>query len=150
MLGRELSDGDYLILASKASVSHIMKLAKVEKIKPDGDVVVSSIENDWRGYRYNKASKLKSKEEALFVLKNNEVPQEIIAGFIRPLIRENNKDFFNQDLEIGRDYLVAKHIKNSSILQIGTLDSIGENKIIFIDRDGNRFSTSKASRVVKI
>lgn len=150
MLGRELCEGDYLILASKASVSHIMKLAKIEKIKPDGDVLISSIENDWRGYRYNKPSKLKAKDNAVFVLKNHEVPEEIVGGFVRPLNREPNKDFFNQELEVGRDYLVAKHINNSSILQIGTLDYVLGDKIFFIDRKGDRFTTSKASRVVKI
>ena len=150
LLGREIQNDDFLIIASKASVSHVMKLAKVEKIRPNGNVVASSIENDWRGFKYNRPSKICSGEHAVFVLKRHEIPEDVLAGFIRPFERVEGRDFFNQELVIGKDYLVAKHINNKSTLSLGTLQEIREDSLIFHDREGKRFSTTKAQRVVGI
>lgn len=148
----QLERGDFFFLAAKASVSHVLKLGYVLDVN---DLFLSyiCIENDWRGFKISQ--KLKIKQTILTTFKINEtiVPDELkLALFTNQhnFIKEPDKDFFNQQLELNKTYLVAKHENNQSRLVKVKLVEQRNNYCYFMDINEKIIRTSALGRIVRI
>ena len=160
-----IQEGDFIILAGKASVSHTIKLGLVTKVCLDKEkIYFLSLENDWRGIKRSKRNSwlsLKDTNSRISVINRNTIPTNLINYLEEPLPTMeftiyNNCDFFNQELTIGEMYLVAKHKNDSSILETGILDTISEdNKTLIFKKEHDNgefsfFKTKRNDRILKI
>jgi hypothetical protein len=146
-----LNIGDYFFLAAKASVSHVLKLGLIIEISEDF-VYYVCIENDWRGFKLSRKQKIRHTEGTTFKIENPLIINKAQDVFHnnQQIIRELNKDFLNNELELGSDYLIAKHDKNQSRLVKATCIDITESLVYFRDINDNIIKTKNRGRIVKI
>ena len=146
--------GDYLIIASKASVSHVMKVAKIFK-KDKDKIYFKTVENDWRGLIVSKRNislERHKVKDRIAIVDEKKVPEEfkkLLDGEERSdeLNSSKNKDFFNNKIAVDKNCYVAKHHNNYSILVQGKIVKL-QGKTIFYDIGGKICKTQKCNNIL--
>lgn len=148
---KEIQVGDYFILASKASMSHVMKIGRVVGTGALGNLIYKSIEYDWRSLKVSTCYKLIARPLSYMVIEKDVIPQFILDGFDGCIYElDSGKDFFNQEIEVGAKYVVAKHKDRVSCLETGSLEQVRGDTYFFRTEDGEIFKTKKEHRIVRV
>jgi hypothetical protein len=146
-----LTIGDYFFLAAKASLSHVLKLGLIVEVSDDF-IYYICIENDWRGFKLSRKQKIRHTEYTTFKIENQLIintAQDVFHNN-QQIIRELNRDFLNNELEIGSEYLIARHEKNQSRLVKAMCVEITDSLVYFRDINDNLVKTKNRSRIVKL
>ena len=163
---KDINVGDFIAIASKASVSHTMKMGYVTNINHESNkICFYSMENDWRGLKRSKRKvsiDFHMTKSRCVILDKDTIPNILKNHLMNPITDiqfniEEFSDFFNHPLEVDSSYIIAKHKDNTSIMENGRLLHIldDENNTLIFQKeleDGSvcNFRTKRNDRVIKI